>query len=296
MEKTKILITGGNGLVGSRIIELLKDKYEFESISRSTGVDIVNREQVLSAIVNSDASIILHLAAKTDVDSCEKDKDLGEKGEAWQINVIGTKNIIEACEQSNKKLIYVSTDFVFSGNDTPINGYSEEDVLNPVNWYAQTKYEAEKLVKQVVTPWIILRPAYPYRANFIKKDFVRILLNMLQQKKQIMAVIDHIMTPVFIDDFVKALDLLIQKEEAGIFHTVGSQFVSPFQAVTKIAEAFNLDKFLINKTTRDEYFKNRAPRPFNISLNNDKIQKLGVNMRSFEEGLLEIKRQLAKNL
>lgn len=292
----KILGTGTTGLVGSRVVELLSDRYDFESISRSTGVDIVNREQVLSAIANSDASMILHLAAKTDVDSCEKDKGLGEKGEAWKINVIGTKNIIEACEQSNKKLIYVSTDFVFSGNDTPIDGYSEEDALNPLNWYAQTKYEAEKLVAQATIPWIILRPAYPYRANFVKKDFVKIFLNLLQQKKQIMAVTDHIMTPVFIDDFASALDVLMQKEETGTFHTVGSQFISPFQAAIRIADVFGLDKSLITQTTREDYFRNKAQRPFNVSLNNDKIQKLGIRMKSFEEGLIEIKRQLAKNL
>lgn len=110
----KILGTGLNGLVGSRIVELLKDKYEFENLSLSTGVDITDRNIVLEKIKSSDAEVVLHLAAKTDVDGCELDKPLGEKGEAWKINVKGTQNIADGCLKFNKKLIYISTDFAFS--------------------------------------------------------------------------------------------------------------------------------------------------------------------------------------
>src|SRR3989338_4999304 len=89
----KILGTGLDGLVGSRIVELLKDKHEFENLSISTGVDITDRDVILEKIKTSDAQIVLHLAAKTNVDVCEKDKALGEDGEAWKINVGGTKNM-----------------------------------------------------------------------------------------------------------------------------------------------------------------------------------------------------------
>jgi dTDP-4-dehydrorhamnose reductase len=143
----KILGTGLTGLVGSRVVELLSNKYEFENLSRSSGSDISNKEQVLGKIKSSDAQVILHLAAKTNVDECEKDKTLAQSGEAWRINVEGTKNIADACLQASKKLIYISTDFVFDGENPPPGGYSEEDIPNPVNWYARTKYEGEKIVQ-----------------------------------------------------------------------------------------------------------------------------------------------------
>ena len=286
----KILATGLSGLVGSRIQELSKDKYQFENLSLDTGVDITDSEKIFSLITSSHASLVLHLAAKTDVDSCQKDMSQGTNGQAWKINVEGTKNVINACSRSGKKLIYVSTDFVFDGKKE--KPYSEEDSPNPVNWYGQTKYEGEKLVTSSSLSWVILRLAYPYRANFQKRDFVRALIDRLKDGEKVSLITDHIMTPTFIDDLSYALEKIVNKESLEIFHAIGSQFVSPFEAGVIIANIFGFDKNLLQKTTREEFFKNRAPRPFNLSLKNDKIQKLGIRMKSFEEGVLEVKKQL----
>jgi dTDP-4-dehydrorhamnose reductase len=285
----KILGTGLTGLVGSRIVKLLSAKYQFENISRSNGVDIENKESVLSAISTSDAQVVLHLAAKTNVDGCETDKSLGQDGEAWRINVEGTKNISVACSQTNKKLIYISTDFVFDGTK---KAYSEEDIPNPVNWYAKTKYEGEKIVMDLKTPWIIARIAYPYRANFVRSDFFRAILSRLKNNEPVSAVTDHIFTPTFIDDIAFALDILIKNNSQGIFHVVGSQSLTPFAAANLIADEFELDKSRISKTTRADFFSNRATRPFQLSLKNDKITKLGIRMRTFDGGLREIKTQI----
>lgn len=288
----KILGTGLTGLVGSRIVELLKDKYKFENLSRSSGVDIADKNQVLEKIRNSDAQIVLHLAAKTDVDGCEKDKALGKDGEAWKINVEGTRNVADACSEANKKLIYISTDFVFDGINPPLGGYSEEDIPNPINWYAQTKYEGEKIVMALKTPWIIARIDSPYRAAFEKIDFARAILKRLQEGLLVTAVADHIFTPIYIDDIASALDALISNNSQGISHVVGNQSLTPYDAALLIAKTFNFDQNLILKTTRAEFFKDRAPRPFQLILKNDRITKLGVRMRTFEEGLREIKSQI----
>jgi dTDP-4-dehydrorhamnose reductase len=291
----KILGTGLTGLVGSRIVELLSSKYEFENLSRSSGVDITDKNSLFKKIINSDAAIILHLAAKADVDGCEKDKVLGQNGEAWKINVEGTRYVADACLRTNKKLIYISTDFVFDGINPPTGGYSEEDIPNPINWYAQTKYEGEKIISDLKTPWIIARIAYPYRSKFPKVDFLRAILDKLKEGKTIVAVEDHIFVPTYIDDIAFALDSLIRANSQGIFHVVGSQSLTPFDAANLIADKFNLDKSKIIKATRSEFFNNRAPRPFHLNLKNDKIIKLGVQMRTFEEGLGEILKQFQDN-
>lgn len=288
----KILGTGLNGLIGSRIVELLKNKHQFENISRSVGVNIENKESVSAKIKSSDAQIVLHLAAKTDVDGCEKDKVLGQDGDAWKINVGGVRNVADACLQTNKKLIYISTDFVFDGINPPVGGYTEDDVPHPINWYAQTKYEGEKIVQELKTPWIIARIAYPYRANFTKLDFFRIILEKLQEGASIAAITDHIFTPTFIDDVAFALDVLIGNNSQGIFHAVGNQSLTPYDAALLIAKAFGFDENLIVKTTREEFFKDRAQRPFQLQLKNDKIGKLGIKMKTFEEGIREIKSQI----
>jgi len=303
----KILGTGLSGLVGSRIQELLRDKYQFEDLSITTGVDITDSEKVLSFVASSNAPLVLHLAAKTDVDGCEKDKekdikilryeDIKERETAWVkektawgVNVVGTKNVVNACARSGKKLIYVSTDFVFDGKKE--ESYSEEDAPAPINWYGQTKYEGEKLVTSSSLSWVILRLAYPYRANFQKRDFARVLIDRLKNREKVSLITDHIITPTFIDDLPYALDVLLNKESLGIVHVVGSQFISPFEAGVIIANIFGFDKNLLQKTTREDFFKNHAPRPFFLALKNDKIRKLGIKMKSFEEGVLEVKKQL----
>lgn len=288
----KVLGTGLDGLVGSRIVELLSSKYQFENLSISTGVDITSRDIVLERIKNSDAPIVLHLAAKANVDGCELDKVLEENGDAWKINVLGTQNVVDGCLQSNKKLIYFSTDFVFEGTNPPAGGYSEEDIPNPINWYAKTKYTGEKIIQNSKIPWIIVRIASPYRAKFERLDFARAILKRLQERLPITAVIDHIFTPTYIDDIAFAMDNLIKNNLHGIFHVVGSQSLTPYEAAFLIAKEFGLASSKITKTTRAEFFNNRAPRSFQLALKNDKIGKLGIKMRTFEEGLREIKKQV----
>ncbi|HSW89128.1 MAG TPA: SDR family oxidoreductase [Candidatus Saccharimonadales bacterium] len=292
MANKKLLITGGNGLVGSRVVELLSSTYDFNLLNRTSGTDITDKEAVLNKITNSEAEIIIHLAAKTDVDGCEKEKELGHESEAWKINVEGTRNVVDAATAANKKLLYISTDFVFNGQDTPEDGYTEESKPSPVNWYAQTKYEGEKIVQAAAIPWIITRIAYPYRAKFEKNDFARVFKSLLEQGKHLSLITDHFVNATFIDDLAPALDMLISQNQTGIYHLTGSQTLSPYEEGLLVAKTFGLDPTLIGKTTRAEFFKDRATRPFNLRMNNAKIEKLGIKMKSFEEGLTEIKRQL----
>ncbi len=287
-----IIGTGLSGLVGSRIVELLGDVYTFEDISRKTGTDILDLHALEDRIKNSSAEIVLHMAAYTNVDGAEEQKDLAEKSEPWQTNVVGTENVITACVAARKKLIYFSTDFVFDGESTPQPGFREGDAPNPVNWYAKTKYEAELRVQKAACPWIIMRIAYPYRASFEKNDFFRAMKSRLETGQKITAITDHIYSPTFIDDVASALHTLIEKDVVGTFHVTGSQNLSPYDSAQLIAEIFSLDKSLISSTTREEYFQNKAKRPFDLSMNNDKIKQLGIQMKSFREGLEEIKKQI----
>ncbi|MBI4999596.1 NAD(P)-dependent oxidoreductase, partial [Candidatus Gottesmanbacteria bacterium] len=240
--------------------------------------------------IDSPARVILHLAAKTDVDGCEKDKLLGKNGDAWRINVEGTKNIVEGAKKSGKNIIYISTDFVFDGTK---EFYNENDEPNPINWYGATKYEGEKVVKDSGIPYLICRLAFPYRANFEKKkDFVRGILARLKNGEKIAMVTDEIITPTFIDDIAYALDVLIKNDARGTYHLVGSSSHTPFEIAHLIAKIFGLDESLISSTTKETYFANRAPRPFSLVLKNDKLKKLGIKMSTFEEGLKKAKSQL----
>src|SRR5438477_3754438 len=145
--QTKIFGIGASGLIGSRVAELLTDSYIITNLSVETGFDIRKSEIVDREIAQDrDHFAVILFAAKTDVDGCEKDKETDQavlkrdKSEqedffrnnptAWAINVFGTQNVVDACKKANKKLIYISTDFVFDGKNPPTGGYSETDAVS----------------------------------------------------------------------------------------------------------------------------------------------------------------------
>ncbi len=287
--KIPILGTGLSGLVGSRVVELLSDSFEFTDLSMKTGVDITNEEQVLASFQNSPASIVLHMAAKTDVDSCEDDKIYGEEGAAWIVNVIGTQNIVDAAKKYKKRLIYISTDFVFDGTK---DFYREDMEVNPLNWYGITKAEGERLVKEANISYSIIRLSYPYRSYFDQKlDFVRRIIDRAKTKQKLLALTDHIFTPTFIDDIALALQILFERERVETFHVVGSESLTPLEAIKRITAKFDLKTDIV-PITRGEFFKDRAFRPFKLALKNDKISGLGIKMKRFDEGLNELAKQL----
>jgi dTDP-4-dehydrorhamnose reductase len=304
----KILATGLTGLVGSRFTDFFENIHEIENINLENRINILDTQEIEKVITSSDAEIVLHMAAKTNVDGCEEDmakdkeilamEDVSFREKAWKelqsayaVNVFGTQNIVNACKKANKKIVYISTDFVFNGQK---KSYSEEDEPEPINWYAKTKYEGEKLITNSGLDYIIVRIAYPYRAFFKRGDFVRGLINKLEKKEKLEMITDHIMVPTFIDDIVNAIDALIQQNQNGIFHVVGSQTITPYQAAIKIAQEFNLDETLISKTTRVKYFAGKAQRPFCLNLKNDKINNLGIEMSSFDMGIRQVKNQIDK--
>lgn len=276
-----ILGTGLSGLVGSRVTELLSPDFTFENLSLETGVDITDKTSVDTFFAKSAAPWVFHMAAYTNVQGAEKERDL-----AWKVNVLATEHIIDTCKKLGKKLLYVDTDYAFDGKK---KSYTEEDTPNPLGWYAVTKSEGAKRV--VTSGGLVIRISNPYRANPVgKKDFVHKMLEWLQTGQVVTAPIDQIFTPTFIDDIAAALRVLVKLGASGIYHVVGSS-LSPFDAAQIIADVFGCNKKLIQQTTFATMFINRAPVPQYATLKNDKIQSLGVTMHSFNEGIAEVKKQ-----
>ena len=169
----RISLTGASGLVGSRIIELLQNDFIFLPISQEQ-MDITDKNKVTEIINSLDFDIFLHLAAYTNVDSAETNKEL-----AYKINVEGTKNIFEAVQNKNKKFIYISTGFVFDGVNPP---YNENSFPNPQSVYAKTKFQGEKIIKKkaktqnpFICPVIDLMKESGYGDAYIK-DSLRVLM------------------------------------------------------------------------------------------------------------------------
>ena len=277
----KVAMTGGDGLVGSRITELLKEDFTFINFGQSQ-MDITDRNEVIKKLKDVDFDIFLHLAAYTNVQGAEENEKL-----TYAVNRDGTKNIYEAVSSKKRNLIYISTDFVFDGNSPP---YYEDSKPNPLAVYAKSKYEGEKILEDNA---MIVRIAYPYRADFPnKKDFFRTFKSYLEAGKTLTMIHDSQMTPTFIDDIAYGLRHLMHNFSPEIFHLVGSSSVSPYEAVLEIANKFKLDGKLVKKISYEEYLKGKAalPRYAEIKSKKNDFWK----MKSLSEGLDEIAKQLLK--
>ena len=268
----KIAVTGASGLIGSRIIELLKNDFTFIPLSNDR-MDVTNEKEVNSVLRDVDFDLLLHLAAYTSVDGAELEKE-----RAYAINVSGTGYILSAVKAKNKKLVYVSTDFIFDGIKPP---FREDSSPNPLSYYGLTKLQGENLVKNF---GMIVRLAYPYRSPFpMKKDFVQSILGRLKANQELLMVTDSLITPTFVDDIAYGLKFLLYNYSSGTYHLVGADSLSPFQAAKTIAEIWKLDQNLIKPTTFEDYQKNKARRPQFSQIISTK--NTFWPMKSFREGL-----------
>ncbi len=271
----KVAITGSTGLIGSRMVELLREKISFIPLTQAD-MDITDSASVEKAVSGIDFDIFLHLAGYTNVDHAEK-----TPGPAIALNVDGTRNVFNAVQAKNSKFVYISTDFVFDGQSPP---YNEESDPHPISVYGQTKYDGENLVSGKA---MIIRPSYPYRKEFeAKKDFVRTIKSLLEQKKPLTMVHDSLITPTFVDDLAYATGYLLEHFSPEIYHLAGSDSMSPYAAGKLIAKTFGLDESLISPVSYQEYFKDKAKRPRYSDIKS--IKNTFYKMKPFEEGLQSI--------
>ena len=242
-----------------------------------------------------------NMAAFTDVTAAHE-QDGNKEGSCYRVNVLGTKNIVRACQELDKHLIHISTDFVFDGKNPPAGGYTEKDRPNPIEWYGKTKLLAEEAVQENLENWTILRLAFPYKAKRsrpelepkVKPDLVRKIKGRLEEREELRMFSDQVITPTFIDDVAVVMDYVFCNRPRGIYHMVGSTPISPFDLARKVAETFDLDKGLVKQTSLVEFMKtNSRPRQQKMALSNRKLsQEFGIKMKTVDEGLSEIKKQL----
>lgn len=280
----KVVGTGLSGLVGSKITALLSSSFEFLDISKTTGVDITNFGVLQEKVIQSDAPWIFHFAAYTDVQGAEKERELGETSVSWNVNVTATKHIADIAKATGKRVLYLSTDYVFDG--TKPFPYSEDDVPHPIGWYATTKYEGEKHILALGNMGCIIRISNPYRSFPIgKMDWVHKIIERLEGNLPIASPTDSLFCPTYIDDLASAITAIVQNKSNGIFHVVSKEGISPFEASLQIAKQWNFPLDRIGKTMYDQFYAGRAHVPKNGVLSHSRIDALGISLHSFQEGI-----------
>jgi len=286
----EIIGTGLSGLVGSRVVELNPD-YHFTDLSLDTGVDILKPETIEPFFQKFTGNCVIHFAAFTDTNAAWDQKE-DKSGLCYRLNVIGTQNIVNLCQKYGKHLIYISTDFVFDGQKQ--GSYVETDIPHPLDWYGQTKYEAEKIAACANAS--VVRISFPYRQNFpVKTDIVRKTISKLSANQTVTMFTDQITTPTFIDDIAQGLAKVIEKKPVGIYHLVGSSSQSPYDMTKLIADTFGFDINLVQPSSLADFLKTPNARPYapNLSLSNQKfVSEFGFRPRTLTEGLQIIKSQI----
>ena len=283
----KLLIIGGASLVGSTIIDYAKDDYEIFTTENNTPITnpkvssikvnlLDDQKQILDYIEKIKPSAVIHTVAFPNVDFCESNHELTDL-----LHVKITKDISEICSSVNSKLIYFSTDAVFSGNNSI--SYNELDTPNPLSYYGKTKLEAEKIILQN-TDNIILRTTVIYGWH-IRSRFTNWVLDTLKNKKPVTAFIDQYNTPTLVDDLAKSVFSIIEKDLSGLFHASGKSCLNRFEFAQKLAISFGLDKNLVVPTKSSD-ISQIAPRPKNGCLDSSQFEdKSGIKFNEIDSGI-----------
>lgn len=282
-------------MVGSQFCKLAKDLSIIKSDLRGLNpLDITKKDQVESFFKKHAFDWIILFSAFTDVDAAEKQRE-DKNGSCWQINVQGTDRIVKNCRQYGRKLIFISTDFVFDGASGP---YNESDPVGPnlakVSWYGITKIEAEKVIKSQLTDHIILRISYPYRAKFAgKDDIAKRILRLYQQGELYPMFADQTITPTFIDDLAPAVKLLVTTDQKGVFHLASPTLTTQYKFAKTLIATFGDSPADVKEGSLKDFLAQpgKTPRPLNGGLKVDKIIKLGFTPTSWQEGIKLIYKQ-----
>jgi len=302
----RILVIGGGGQLGTKIVEQARDRFDAYATyltrkplleeSRIFQIDKTNREDIRALFRKLRPEIAVDTAALHNVDYCETHKD-----EAWKANVEGTRNVAEACRDHSSKMVFISTDYVFDG----VKGsYLEDDKANPVNYYGSTKLEAEKIVAQTFSNYVIARPSviYSYVASTQIEsssgkplNFAMWLTQKLSDKESVKIVADQYSSPTLADNLAGALLRLAESEKTGIYHAAGRTRLSRYEFAVKIARELNLDEALVTPIPTHQ-LKQIAKRPVDSSLNVERIQNdLKLKMLTIEEALDQLKDQMTRS-
>ena len=215
----KFLVTGGSGQVGYDVLNELIARYGSSVdiyVPTHEDMDIVDRDSTVTYIKATKPDVIFHCAAYTKVDNAESDCKT-----CYDVNVNGTKNILEGANEVGAKLIYVSTDYVFDGTK---DFYKVDDETHPINMYGQTKLLGEQMVGEYDKSFIV-RTSWVFGSHG-NGNFVKTMLRLAETKDEITVVSDQIGSPTYSKDLARLLVDMAETEKYGIYHGSNEGYTS----------------------------------------------------------------------
>ena len=286
----KLMIFGGSGFVGGNMTKIAQRKgwkvYIADSFFRPglddvewITVNITDKEAVEKVIDEVVPDAVVNVAAIADVDKAEIDKEL-----AWNVNVLGAKNIAESCAKHGIKYLFFSSDAVFDGEGS---GYTEEDQPNPINYYGNTKAEAEKAVLEAHPGAVVIRISLviglPVTGG---NSFFGGLEEKLKEGIEVICPVNEIRTPVDVLTLSESVLELLESDYTGILHIGATDSINRFELTKKAAKMMGYDVNLVKLQWMHDVKPGRAPRHVNGIISVKKAQSvLKTKMLSVNQGI-----------
>lgn len=298
----RILVTGCNGLLGQKLVELISSKPDHYLIATAKSklipglprgefhlLDITDPVEVNDIVVKTKPDVVINTAAMTQVDQCETERE-----KCWQVNVDAVRYLVEACKRNNIHLVHVSTDFIFDGSHGPLD---ENEKPNPLSYYGESKLAGEEVIQKSGIAWTILRTVLVYGVtqDMSRSNIVLWVKKSLEDKKTIHVVNDQWRTPTLAEDLAMGCLLAAATKARGIYNISGEQMMTPFDIAIATADYFKLDRSFIHQTDSTR-FTQPAKRPPKTGFIIEKAKKeLGYQPHSFREGLAVLARQIGNS-
>jgi dTDP-4-dehydrorhamnose reductase len=260
----RILVIGGSGQLGIELIPRLSKLGTVVAPERQE-LDLTS-DAAVDRIVTLQPTHVVHAAAATDVERCER-----EPAWAHAVNAEGTRRVAEACQAVQAWLLYISTDYVFDG--TASRPYVEADAPAPVNVYGRSKLAGETQVQAIMARWAIVRTAWLY--GRVGRNFVGAILQRLQAGNPLRVVTDQVGSPTYASDLAEGVTCLVERQATGILHLTNSGSCSWFAFAQAIAREVGADPDRITPIT-SEQLGLRAQRPAYAVLANAAWTALGL--------------------
>ena len=291
--KTKVLVTGSNGLLGQKLTDLFLGQPNWDLLATGAGLnrhpakegyryetmDITNGDEVEAILQRELPDVVIHTAAMTQVDDCEFKRD-----ECVALNVTAVEHLAQLSTKLGFHLVHVSTDFIFDGTK-PM--YVESDEAKPLSYYGWSKLEGEKRVIEHANSYSILRTVLVFGqvADMSRTNIVLWAHGTLKQQKSANVVTDQFRTPTLAEDLAMGCFFAAEQRAQGIYNIAGKDYMSVIELVERVASFYGFSMDCINRVDSST-LNQPAKRPPITGLDISKaVRELGYAPHSFEEGL-----------
>lgn len=269
----KIATTGAGGLFGTAFVALACNAHDVYSLYNQhkpsfgapVQIDLQHHDRLARVLKEVKPDVIVHAAALTDVDLCEKQREL-----AMAINYEATRAVVHTAKELDAFVIYMSTDYVFDGER---GMYGETDRPNPVNFYGLTKLRGEEVVKEQLTDYLIVRTSVIYGSTPAsgKVNFALWILDKLEKRQPVPVLTDQYVSPTLNTNLAELILDAVNSRTTGILHLAGASRVSRYEFAASLCDEWGLDNSLLVKASIRE-MKWAARRPRDSSLDVSKAK------------------------